>query len=234
MSVSRQHGPVSLVLEISNPGAGTAAAFVALGTLAGGRIDHESLSPLAGGRDDLHPAIERLCARARVTPADLARVAVSVGPGGYTSLRVAVAAGKLIAEATGAAAVSIPTPRLVARSVAAGGDDAYPRGIALASKGKGCHLSVESAPGELRDVGVISAGSLEALGLRSLIADVHLPRPIAEEAARLGVPIVPVCFDPAAACALAAELPMISADALEVCYAREPDAVTQWRARKSD
>jgi len=222
-------GPVTLVIEISNPGAGENAAFVALGTLQGGLIGHEPLSPLAGGRDDLHPAIERLCARAGVKPERVARVAVSVGPGGYTSLRVAVAAGAMIGEVTGAATVAVPTARLVARSVEA--SDGYPRGLALASKGDACHLTIETGPGVLEDAGLLRADRLEGLGLRSIVADAHLPEAIAAEADRLGVRRVPVSFSPEAACGLAAEL--ATTDTLAVRYAREPDAVTQWRARQS-
>ena len=224
--------PVSLIIEISNPTAAKRASFVALGTLEGALLDHEPLSPLAGGRDDLHPAIDRLCARAGVRPERVARVAVSVGPGGYTSLRVAVAAGTLIAEVTGAATVSIPTARLVARSVESSGG--YPRGVALASKGDACHLTIQTGPNDFEDAGLLRAERLAGLGLRTLVADAHLPDTIAAEAERLGLAVVPVAFSPEAACSLAAELPATGADQLAVLYAREPDAVTQWRARRSD
>lgn len=228
---------VTLVIEVSNPGAGENAVFVALGAPLGGLIDHEPLSPLAGGRDDLHPAIQRLCARAGVSPERVARVAVSAGPGGYTSLRVAVAGGALIAHATGAQTVEIPTARLVARSVPvgpSGGNDAdsqYPRGVALASKGDACHLTVETAPDTFNGGAMVRAAQIESIGLRVLIADSHLPGEIRAEAQRLGIDVVDVAFSPAAACVLAAELP--PSVGLAVRYAREPDAVTQWRARSS-
>jgi tRNA A37 threonylcarbamoyladenosine modification protein TsaB len=233
--------PVTLVIEVSNPGAGDRCAFVALATPAGGLIDHEPLSPLAGGRDDLHPAIERLCARANVSPERVSRVAVSVGPGGYTSLRVAVAAAVMIAEVTGAELVALPTAAVVSRSVKADpvNTDPVPRpfGVALASKGDACHVTrfdAETNAETMTGLGVVRAEALAGHGLRALVADRHLPEPIRVEAGRLGIVVYAVRFDPQAACSLAAELPAISADELAVRYAREPDAVTQWRARKSD
>ncbi|PKN46670.1 MAG: tRNA (adenosine(37)-N6)-threonylcarbamoyltransferase complex dimerization subunit type 1 TsaB [Deltaproteobacteria bacterium HGW-Deltaproteobacteria-17] len=78
--------------------------------------------------DDLMPAIDRLCARAGVEPAQLGRIAVSVGPGGFTGLRIACAVAKSIAEATGAKLVGVPAAAGLIRGVA---PEARDRGMVL-------------------------------------------------------------------------------------------------------
>lgn len=49
--------------------------------------------------DTLLPAIERVMCDAGARPVDLDLVAVSIGPGGYTGVRVACSAGKMLAQA---------------------------------------------------------------------------------------------------------------------------------------
>jgi len=219
-----------LVIETSNPTAGgdSTSAFVAMASADGTLIDSEPLSSIRGGRDDLHPAIERLRARTGRGPDRLASVAVSVGPGGYTGLRVAVSAAALIAECAGIGVVELPTALVAARSVPL---DSAPRGIVLASKGDTCHLSVQPDQHTLEDRGVVRADAFEALDLTGVLADAHLPAPVRDRLDALGVRIEPIRFAPEHACALAAELDTIDPVAVRVRYAREPDAVTQWRLR---
>ncbi|MFG0305607.1 MAG: hypothetical protein ACF8Q5_05280 [Phycisphaerales bacterium JB040] len=219
-----------LVIETSNPSAHEGGAFVALARSDGTLIESERLDAARGGRDDLHPAIGRVSARAGIGPERLARVAVSVGPGGYTGLRVAVAAAAMIAEATGSEIVALPSDRVAARSVALSVAPT-PRAVVLASKGETCHVSVQRDDRAFETVGVVRAGAFEGLGLACVLGDRHLPRGVRERLGELGVPVVPVRFEAWAACALASEAEPIDPLALRVRYAREPDAVTQWRAR---
>jgi len=63
---------------------------------------------------ELTPRIAEILAQADVTPADLRAVAVALGPGSFTGLRVALAVAKGLALANGLALLGIPTLDVVA------------------------------------------------------------------------------------------------------------------------
>jgi tRNA threonylcarbamoyladenosine biosynthesis protein TsaB len=142
-----------LAIEISNPSSGPRGAVrgvvagpsVALGrpVSMGGMpmVEAADQEPVRGDDrhdDDLMPAIDRLCTRAGVSPGDLRRVAVSIGPGGYTSLRIAVATAKMLAEATGAEVVAVPTALAAAWMI----EIRPPAVVCLASKGETAHATL--------------------------------------------------------------------------------------------
>lgn len=237
-----------LAIEVSNPGAVGASVppgsgpGVALGRmLDGGAVDVLGVeavrqSSRGGHDDDLMPAIDRLCRRCGVEPRSrsLARVAVSVGPGGYTSVRVACAAGKMIAEATGARCVGVPSDRVALESLAAA-DRAGVVAVALAGKNDSTWVRVfddatERGPGRLMTATDVPA--LAAAGLRTIIADRFLPAPMRSAAIGAGIAIREPVFDSAACLRLGARLPALDPSELVPIYPREPDAVTLWRARK--
>ncbi|MFZ4576265.1 MAG: hypothetical protein ACOYN0_17915, partial [Phycisphaerales bacterium] len=97
---------LTLAIETSNPSAwGPESRFrpgVAL-RWTDGRGEREAVAIDAPHYDDLAGAIARLVERAGIQPRELRRVAVSIGPGGYTATRLGVATARMIAEATGAA-----------------------------------------------------------------------------------------------------------------------------------
>lgn len=82
---------------------------------------------------ELMPQVDRLLAQAGARPADLQAVAVALGPGSFTGLRVALAAAKGLALANGLALLGVPTLDIVA----------YPHGhqplpaIAVVQAGRG-------------------------------------------------------------------------------------------------
>jgi tRNA threonylcarbamoyladenosine biosynthesis protein TsaB len=234
-----------LAIEISNPSAGGGAAGagsgVAVGRMGPSGVDVLGVEPVrptgrGGLDDDLMPAIDRLCKRAGLDPrsGELARVAVSIGPGGYTSLRVACAAGKMIAAACGAKCVGVPTAMVVlhglSESASSGGV-----AVALASKSDSAWVQAfnagrETGPGRL--LTALDIPALASAGTRTLIADRFLPAPMRDEAERAGISIIEPTFDAAACLRLGATLPAIDPIELVPLYPREPDAVTLWRARK--
>lgn len=59
--------------------------------------------------DELFPAIERVLGSSRTALSAVTRVAVATGPGSFTGLRVAIAAGQGIARGSGSALVGIST-----------------------------------------------------------------------------------------------------------------------------
>ena len=63
---------------------------------------------------ELMPAIARMLAQAKMAPADLLAVAVALGPGSFTGLRVALAAGKGLAVARNLALLGVPTLDVIA------------------------------------------------------------------------------------------------------------------------
>lgn len=71
--------------------------------------------------ETLLPHVERALALAGLEPAELDLVAVGLGPGSFTGLRVGVATAKGLALARGTPLVGVGTLRVVARGVGVGG-----------------------------------------------------------------------------------------------------------------
>lgn len=244
-----------LAIEISNPSAGRGGG-VALADDAAGWVEVEPLREAqhrgrgaaragqGGNDDDLMPAIDRLFARRGARPREVGTVVVSVGPGGYTGLRIACAAGKMIAEVAGARCVAAPTAVVVAQRVS---DEAWSRGgvaVALASKGGDAGSAwvqrVERGSAGARGGGgaghVMHAEDLAGLdehGVRTLVGDRFLPESFRARAAGMGWTVIEPTFDPAA-CIEARRvfgLPEIDPVELVPLYPREPDAVMLWKAK---
>lgn len=224
-----------LAIETSNPSAwradGPSAPGVAVGVGTQEGVETlavEVIEPGAVHDDQLMVAVERAVKRAGGVPRDVARVGVSAGPGGFTAVRIAVVAAKMIAEATGADCVPVPTADIVARRRPEGVLGAF--AVALASKGSTAYAVCYGADGERpRGCGLIDASALAGLGIDHLIGDRYLPEGIRGEAARLGITVSEPEFDPVACLELAARMPAADpADVLPI-YPREPEAVTKWR-----
>jgi len=235
---------LTLAIEISNPTAQHAAPGVAIGILSPAAppniLGLEPIAPSARHDDDLMPAIDRLTRRLGLTPRDLQAVAVSVGPGGYTALRIAVATGTMIAHATEAKPIAVPSA--LAASHALDPSISGTIGVALASKNEtaviarfrvdhGATPHPIDLPGEVR-----TAESLAGLGLTHLAADQFLPETFVHAAANIGIQRVALRLDPIAVLRAASWLINQTSDAstlppLAPLYLREPDAVTLWRKR---
>lgn len=221
---------LTLAIETSNPSSGGEPG-VALGLTtphdAPGDIQTLGVEPLgAGSRHDdlLMPAVERLLARVNRTPPDLGRIVVSIGPGGYTALRIATAAASMIALATGAALVGVPSALVAARRATRGG----PFAVALASKNESTIITPFDAQGRpLGPARLTTARDLAGKFPGTLIADRYLPDAIRDAALAEGCRIIEPVFDPVACLELAWSAEPVAA--VTPLYGREAEAVTRWR-----
>ena len=229
--------PVILAIETSQR-----EGAVALRDGAG----HDHVEPLLASRrhdDDLMPAVNRMMERAGLAPPDLDAVGVSIGPGGFTGLRIAVSTAKMLAMALDAKVIAVPTALVVAEACRAPEVENGPIIVALSSK-RGSFWSttlirasegwrIEGKPG-LADAETISLKDAEAL-----IADRYLPDAARERAAAADVPVIAPRFDALACLVVSARLlaagettdPLM----LSPLYARPPEAVSLWeRKRRED
>ncbi len=175
------------------------------------------------GSDGMMSAIDELCAELGIGRDQIERVVVSIGPGGYTGLRVSVTLAKVLAMALGCSVVGVETAAVAAGVLDSDGV------IALASKNGKAHCTKVEG-GSLSVIGVIGGPEIAQMS-GVLVADRHLPAPMREAAIGAGMRIqelrlgVESCFRASEGCS------ETDPGSLSVMYAREPDAVTQWRAR---
>lgn len=238
-----------LAIETSNPSAiAEGAGAVAIGRLNGDGSEIDILaerSVPAGRRHDdaLAPTIASLIEDVGAAPRNLRRLAVSIGPGGFTGIRVGVTTAKMIAIATGAQVIGVPTARVAGVETRCAGACA----VALASKGETAWVDI-SGPSrremgrpegmdpreQLQPGSILNAAHLAAAherwSFQSLIADEHLPAPMRDWAERAGVAIESPRLSGSACIRASAGLSPVNAAALAPLYPREPEAVTKWRA----
>ncbi len=196
-----------LALTLENS---TAAGVVAIGrddTLLG----TETIPPRKRHNVDLMAAVAALCQTHRVQPADLDAVFVSLGPGSFTGLRVAVATAKSLALTLGVKVVGVPTIDILRAQ--------HPDAVVALNIKRDTAWS--AGPG--LDPDLRSLDELRALG-RPLVADkldgATPPRPDVAVLHRLGRQrlLAGQTDDPFT---------------LAPAYIREPEAVTLWEAREN-
>jgi len=169
----------------------------------------------------------------------IGRVVVSVGPGGYSSVRIAVATAKMISFATGAACVPAPSDASAACGAGVSGTVA----VAMASKsrdgGSAWVRAFEMDPHGARALGpgvVADEAGLAALhersGFASLVADAHLPDAMRAWAKGAGVTVAPMALTAASCLAASGGIAPVPALELECVYPRDPEAVRKWRELK--
>ena len=216
---------------------------VALRLSDGSMIEH--VFPCGSrGEDHLLPSIDAIFAQAGLTPADLAAVAVSIGPGGFTGLRIATSTAKGLAEGTGCRLVSVPSAMVAAESTVSLDDQRVPVVALAAAKSVSCWLSrldhdgdrwVESDRSGLHVIDPPDENVLELCQGAIVLADRFIPEGIAGRLS--GVHEIREPRWSATACARIAHGFLMDGrvtDPLEMAplYPREPEAVSLWKARK--
>ncbi len=181
-----------------------------------------------------------------VEPSELGSVAVAIGPGGFTGLRVSIAFAKALALARGISVIPVPSALVFAASDAArgggGGGGDGPWVVALAAKGQTAWVAVVARTRRLdREGEVLDAGRFEALAAEAaaqggvLLADEHLDPGFLERARMSALRRAGLEVDVGAYAVISAEIlrsgGAVHPAALLPIYAREPEAVTNWRAR---
>jgi len=198
----------------------------------------EPLREVDRDRDDLIPAIERLLAASGRTLAQVKQVAVSVGPGGFTSTRVASAAGAMLAEGLGVPAIAVPSALSALAAVEGGGAGTV--AVLMASKGAAAWCAVlpadlsRAAASAARDGRMMTGAEVLATGALRALADEHLSAEVRLALGAAGVVVQPLRSTPAACLAAASVCEPISPSLLVPIYPREPEAVTLWRQRHGD
>lgn len=249
---------VALAIETSNPALGSEIALARCNE-AGTTVDWSTLvvEPVALRNDDAVQAAHRACTRMGVAPKHLRRIAVSVGPGGFTSVRVAVTSARMIAEVCGASLVGVPSSLVAAlgwQEHAQAGEHAV---VALASKGESAFITCWRASSEqlplptLQHVTGEQGSVMTAQGLQGLmthlvpsssrmgsscvlLADEFLPSSMRDLCVSRNMHVqLPKL---GAASCLRAGLHLAPCDPLVLSplYPREPEAVTKWRELKQD
>jgi tRNA threonylcarbamoyladenosine biosynthesis protein TsaB len=213
-------------------GSGVEAAF----TLRGRRRHVETLAP----------AMEHLFAQVGMAPSDLDVVAVDLGPGLFTGLRVGVAAAKGLAQALGIGVVGLSSLDILTRAAAQHGHTGHVLAAVDARRGEvfACVRELRAGPAPAEDV--IGAGLYSPEELAAALSKLGGVRIVGvgdgaqRYAGVLGdVPGVSCVMDaldsppPLTLLAMAAELidagtPPVAPDALVPCYMRAADATSNF------
>lgn len=222
-------------------------SVLALSRAAGEAPTVRAFAAGSGAREAFWDELRALESEGGVPAQALRGVAVVLGPGGFTGLRVAVAAAKGVAYALGIPAAGLPSSEVFAASHALRHGLRGARVlVALASKGDTAfvaevEIGAEGASSARERASSVIGPDALAAALRAgvpaaVLSDEHLAPSLAEVLANHGAKPAGLETDGAALDMLArralAESP---ADpfALVPVYPREPEAVTNWRLRKS-
>jgi tRNA threonylcarbamoyl adenosine modification protein YeaZ len=193
-------------------------------------------------RDELAPAVAEALRMAGVIARSIRVVAIDVGPGGFTGLRISVAIGQAIAEVAGAEVMAVPGA-LVALASTPEASDLTGRALVLsaAKAGTAWGTLVERAAVDtpwriVGQPGILDGPLTE--GLVAVLADEHL-----DDAFRTGLPPDVPVIEPRFSARSLARLAAIGANGLtgyedparlQPIYPREPEAVRIWRERRAD
>jgi len=237
--------PILLALEASQRDASVALA----GPFG---LDHEPLRTRRKHDEDLMPAIDRLCARHGVAPAAIDAVAVSIGPGGFTGLRITVVTAKMLALAAGAQPIAVPSALVAAAGTPRPEGCTFADPVLVVLGAKRDHAWTSRVAGDdaaERDAarpgfdgwreldpprwGPVADRPLD--DVRAVLADEHAPSDLLERARSANRPVIAPVLDARVLARLGAAAfaagRTVDPHALAPLYGREPEAVSLWRER---
>ncbi len=224
--------PTSLALEFSSK-----TGSIALMSSAGETI---TASITIGRRedDDIFPSIEKNAATLGISPRDITLVIVSIGPGGFTGLRTAVAIAKMIALVSGATIVPVESAIVTVQQANQGAgpfavissvkdDEFWFSNIVMTDDAWVCTSKLTTSNDLLRNL----------KGVVGVFADSYVPEEATGIIQQQNIPMYTSA--PNAKALLQVGLELYTAGkstepaSLLPLYPREPEAVRLWNARKS-
>ncbi len=125
-----------------------ACSAAVLDTDDGGIVAQESQGMTRGHAEELMPLVQRVMRTSRLTFADLDRVAVTVGPGSFTGLRVGISAARGIGLAAGKPVVGLTTLSAYAAPFIAE-DDSKPVVAAIDARHAHVYLQIYGSAGRV-------------------------------------------------------------------------------------
>jgi len=208
-----------------------ACSAAVLDTERGGILASESVAMVRGHAETLMPLVARVMHDATLEFSELDRIAVTVGPGSFTGLRVGVSAARGIAVAAGKPAVGLTTLAAYAAPYIAA-DDETPLLAAIDARNEQVYMQLFGTGGRpltqprlapLRDaVRAATSGPARIVGSAAAMLaaawPANEPRPAVVDAAR--APVIDWVAHLGAAAAQALALP-------KPLYLRAPDARPQ-------
>jgi tRNA threonylcarbamoyladenosine biosynthesis protein TsaB len=152
---------------------------------AEGKVLARRLSPMARGQSEaLLPMVAEVMAEARLSFTDLNLLAVTVGPGAFTGLRIGLAAARGLALATGLPLAGVATTLAVAAGISAEERQGRKVLVAIESRREEKWLQVfDSALQPLSEIRALAPGQAAGMVAGSLV--------VAGDAAELILPHLP-------------------------------------------
>ena len=227
--------PLNLAIEISRP-----CGSISLGC-DDRLLESVELDQPQRHNIDLMPAIDQMIGRQGSAAGQLGEVYVSIGPGSFTGLRVAIATAKMLAIAGDVRIVAVPTIDVVARNAPR---DVQNFAVCLSCKRDRIYAGQFRCDGD----SVRAIGRPRLMTLAQLL--VESPRPLAILGDRLPSDVSPATLGEGGVCHLPPQMAIPRSDQvwhlgreaagrttdpfdLLPLYAREPEAVELWNKKTS-
>lgn len=207
-----------------------------------GTVYEELIESGRGHADQLLPTIDRVVSNAGLTPRDLEWIAVSIGPGGFTGLRVATATVKMIAEVTAARVIGVPSALVAAYgtdltgrilvALASKGETFWATAMERASKNDAWQMIPAEVVGWRENPQLLPASDFDPAPYNGVLADAYLPAEARRRCEAASCSLIEPRFT-AGQCLRASDFLLSQFDesplSLLPIYPRPPEAVTLWQ-----